>query len=191
MSFREAFTKSKEQLLDYDDIASLYFGGASLLCILLPLGIYQLSTLISSLSGWKAIPTRSKAGHSYHYCNCSSCLRVFETKRKEARDHIWSPIYIIQFIIFLVLFGFFLKVVIALSTVSEIQAFNPFDILGIGEGSADKAIRKAYRTLSLRHHPDRNPNDPSSAAKFMLIAKAYQALTDEVGGPCEGLSTIC
>lgn len=67
-----------------------------------------------------------------------------------------------------------------LSTAVTIAVFDPYEILGISSFAGVKDIRKAYRTLSLRHHPDKVKNDPDSAAKFILISKAYQALTDEV-----------
>mgnify|MGYP006104834685 CR=1 FL=1 len=38
----------------------------------------------------------------------------------------------------------------------------------------------AYRAKSLKFHPDKNPDNPSAEAMFMMIAKAYEALTDEV-----------
>lgn len=40
-------------------------------------------------------------------------------------------------------------------------------------------IKKAYRKLSLVYHPDKNPDDPLATAKFILITKAYNCLTDE------------
>lgn len=180
MSFRDAFTKSKEQLLDYDDNASLYFGGAGLLCLLIPFSLCFFSSLTTALSGSSAVPKLSKSGECLRYCRCSSCINFCDTKRKDARKRLTSPYFLIQFALLLALVLILLRVVVALSTVKEIQAFNPFDILGLGEGAAEKTIKKAYRTLSLKHHPDKNPNDPSSAAKFMMIAKAYQSLTDEV-----------
>jgi translocation protein SEC63 len=62
----------------------------------------------------------------------------------------------------------------------EVNTFDPFAILGIDSGSDTKVIKKAYRKLSLMYHPDKNPNDRVAAAKFMMVAKAYEALTDEV-----------
>lgn len=181
MSFREAFTKSKEQLLDYDDNASLFFGGTVLLCVLLPFSIYYFSRLFSSLTGAHALPKSSKAGSFLHYCKCALCENVYEIKRKDCRNRFKSPIFLIQTIFLIILTLILLRVILALSSVSEIQAFNPFNILGISDGiTNEKQIKKAYRTLSLKLHPDKNPNDPSSAAKFIMVAKAYQALTDEV-----------
>jgi translocation protein SEC63 len=60
-----------------------------------------------------------------------------------------------------------------------VNTFDPYSILEIDHGSDNKAIKKAYRTLSLKYHPDKNPNNRVAATKFMMIAKAYEALTDE------------
>jgi translocation protein SEC63 len=40
-------------------------------------------------------------------------------------------------------------------------------------------IKKAYRKLALLYHPDRNPDNPEASAKFIIISKAYECLTDE------------
>jgi len=62
---------------------------------------------------------------------------------------------------------------------SEIASFDPFSILGIDHNADKTQIKKAYRAKSLRYHPDKNPDNPSAEAMFMMIAKAYEALTDE------------
>lgn len=61
----------------------------------------------------------------------------------------------------------------------EVNTFDPFSILGIDSGSDAKTIKKAYRTLSLQYHPDKNPGNRVAEAKFMMVAKAYEALTNE------------
>ena len=48
------------------------------------------------------------------------------------------------------------------------------------QGADDRAIKKAYRKQSLIFHPDKNIGDGQAAEKFVKIAKAYEALTDEV-----------
>ncbi|EPS60927.1 heat shock protein binding protein, partial [Genlisea aurea] len=63
---------------------------------------------------------------------------------------------------------------------TEVQVFDPFSILGLGPGSSESEIKKAYRKLSVLYHPDKNP-DPDAHKYFVnYISKAYQALTDPV-----------
>jgi translocation protein SEC63 len=61
----------------------------------------------------------------------------------------------------------------------QVQSFDPFAILEIDSGADNKIIKKAYRRLSLLYHPDKNPGDRAAEAKFMMVSKAYEALTDE------------
>jgi translocation protein SEC63 len=62
----------------------------------------------------------------------------------------------------------------------EVNSFDPFTILDVPTGSDIKTIKKAYKKMSLKWHPDKNPNNPAAEAKFMMVAKAYEALTDPI-----------
>lgn len=58
------------------------------------------------------------------------------------------------------------------------NSFDPFTILNIDTTADSRSIKKAFREQSLRWHPDKNPNNPQAEAMFMMINKAYEALTD-------------
>jgi translocation protein SEC63 len=73
----------------------------------------------------------------------------------------------------------FLWLLVSVSIDGEVNSFDPFAILEIDSGSDTKVIKKAYRSLSLKYHPDKNPGDRAAEAKFMMVSKAYEALTDE------------
>jgi molecular chaperone DnaJ/curved DNA-binding protein len=59
------------------------------------------------------------------------------------------------------------------------QTKDLYDILGVDEDASKQEIKKAYRTLARKHHPDRNPDDPKAEDKFKEIQKAYSILSDE------------
>lgn len=53
-----------------------------------------------------------------------------------------------------------------------------YDILGIPRDAEPKDIKRAYRKLAMKFHPDRNPNDAKAEAKFREAAEAYETLSD-------------
>lgn len=74
----------------------------------------------------------------------------------------------------------FLYLVYSVRDNGEMARFDPFQILGIEQNAPEKEIKKAYRRMSLLYHPDKNQGDKNAEDMFMKIAKAYEALTDEV-----------
>jgi molecular chaperone DnaJ len=53
-----------------------------------------------------------------------------------------------------------------------------YEILGVGRGAGEADLKKAYRQLALKHHPDRNPGDKSAEERFKAINEAYAVLSD-------------
>jgi len=53
-----------------------------------------------------------------------------------------------------------------------------YEILGVTKDADDSTIKKAYRKLALKYHPDRNPNDKAAEDKFKEAAAAYEVLKD-------------
>ena len=54
-----------------------------------------------------------------------------------------------------------------------------YQTLGIEKNSSDADIKKAYRKLAMKYHPDRNPDDSATEQKFKSIQKAYAVLSDK------------
>ncbi|KIM37419.1 hypothetical protein M413DRAFT_77118 [Hebeloma cylindrosporum] len=54
-----------------------------------------------------------------------------------------------------------------------------YDILGVPVTATTDDIKKAYRRLAIKHHPDKNPDDPHAEERFKEIAIAYQTLSDD------------
>ncbi|MDQ3192122.1 MAG: DnaJ domain-containing protein [Bacteroidota bacterium] len=53
-----------------------------------------------------------------------------------------------------------------------------YQVLGISKGASESDIKKAYRKLALKYHPDKNPSDKVSEEKFKEVNEAYQVLSD-------------
>ena len=53
-----------------------------------------------------------------------------------------------------------------------------YEILGVPKNAEETAIKKAYRKIAMKFHPDRNPDDKSAEEKFKEAAEAYEILSD-------------
>ena len=56
---------------------------------------------------------------------------------------------------------------------------NYYEVLGVERGASQDDIKKAYRRLAMKYHPDRNPGDKAAEEKFKQIGEAYAVLSDE------------
>ena len=53
-----------------------------------------------------------------------------------------------------------------------------YKILGVERGADATAIKKAYRKLAQKYHPDKNPGDKSAEEQFKRVTEAYAVLSD-------------
>ncbi len=53
-----------------------------------------------------------------------------------------------------------------------------YSTLGVNRDASSDAIKKAYKKLAMKHHPDRNQGDKSAEAKFKELSEAYEVLSD-------------
>ena len=54
-----------------------------------------------------------------------------------------------------------------------------YDLLGVNPESSADEIKRAYKKLALKYHPDKNPGDEEALTKFKEISEAYEILGDE------------
>lgn len=54
-----------------------------------------------------------------------------------------------------------------------------YEVLGVDRNASAEEIKKAYRVLAMKYHPDRNQGDASAEKKFQQISNAYSILSDE------------
>ena len=54
-----------------------------------------------------------------------------------------------------------------------------YEVLGLSKGASDDDIKKAYRKLAKKYHPDLHPDDKNAEAKFKEISEAYDVLSDK------------
>ncbi|WP_297478193.1 DnaJ C-terminal domain-containing protein [uncultured Photobacterium sp.] len=54
-----------------------------------------------------------------------------------------------------------------------------YEVLGVAKTASEKEIKKAYKKLAMKFHPDKNPDDPTAADKFKEVKAAYEILMDK------------
>lgn len=183
--FRDTFTKDdqKDGLLGYDDTAFYYFACSVLLVIVVPWTFNVVYDLLfpGKAQVEKDFPVKTRSGESYRYCTSSAMTEKVAQARRDARRlsgeaAIWwfGKLGVLAFL-WLLLVAF----VGQIGGEKEIKKFDPFELLEVTASATAPEIKKAYRKLSLIYHPDKNPDDPLAASRFIQITKAYNALTDE------------
>src|SRR5437867_11639074 len=53
-----------------------------------------------------------------------------------------------------------------------------YEVLGVGRNASDEEVKRAYRKLAVKFHPDKNPDDPHAEEKFKELGEAYDVLMD-------------
>src|ERR671932_1645491 len=56
---------------------------------------------------------------------------------------------------------------------------NYYEVLGVSQDASQDEIKRSFRNLALKYHPDKNRNSEESKQKFMKIVEAYEVLSNE------------
>lgn len=120
-------------------------------------------------------PNEPREDDSKADCRCNGCINKRQHlgnlyKWKRSRHRLVRAVTVIGWLVF------FLIAYKCATAQHEYVNWDPFEILGIREDASPSDIKKAYRKLSLIHHPDKGGGDPDT---FVKISKAYAALTDD------------
>jgi translocation protein SEC63 len=172
MSFKENFERDDSKNdVQYDDSAFYTFGGTMLLCIILPIA-YAITKRLFTKNDFEDSNTKN--------CNCSLCKEkiknLFSKKKRNARNYTFYFYIVSLLLLCYVSYNCYFEIK---ENSGNFKTFNPFEILEIEADATEQQIKKAYKRLALKYHPDRNPNNSQAKAKFMMISKAYEALTNE------------
>ena len=159
-------------MLEYDNSAFYYFAITCLFFYLIPGSYYVLTELNEAFFKGNSKALKARTG-----AETSKASNLKKNTREFARLRTWS--FIINLILLIIAFVLFAILVSNVISNGEVQRFDPYQILGIDAEATTSEIKKSYRKLSLKFHPDKNPGDKVAEEMFMKIAKAYESLTDE------------
>ena len=149
----------------FDDVAFYWFLLSMLVAAILPLSYSFLSTI------------QRRPSHDWTR-NLTSCKHKHKVTDNVQRKKLVSHVFGWRGVAFVASWVLFLLLLMRLTTMQgeEMYTFNPYKILEVEEAAEPNEIKKAYRRLSLKYHPDKNPD---AGDIFIKISKAYEVLTNE------------
>ena len=155
----------------YDDSAFYSFASTMLLIAIISLIIVILRRLKLE---------NKYSDKKFKNCQCKTCKqRLSNFLSRERKKKLNCTFYFYIILTFSLCYLLTLSLIQVQKNSGSIKSFDPFEILEIPTNANTSQIKRAYKILALKYHPDKNPNDNQAKAKFMLINKAYESLTNE------------
>jgi len=112
-------------------------------------------------------------------CKCEYSKELYIAKKKSVPSGVFKKAFYYKVIVAAFLWYLWYLNYQTVTSLENIQSFDPFAILEVDNDADIRAIKKAYRRKSLVMHPDKNPDDPLAVQEFIKLTKAYAILTDE------------
>uniref|UniRef100_M4C568 J domain-containing protein n=1 Tax=Hyaloperonospora arabidopsidis (strain Emoy2) TaxID=559515 RepID=M4C568_HYAAE len=162
-------------MLEYDNSAFYYFSVSLCALYVVPVTFLSLRRILYGVFLKDRLLDKS-------HVRCERELRKLKQLQAEktAFRNVFSLPFVLNLLVLVAVWYGLVRMAMLLKDDSEIKSFDPFAILGISAGVSEREIKRAYRKMSLLYHPDKNQGDAVAEQKFMLVAKAYEALTDDV-----------
>lgn len=172
MSFKENFTREeKHDDVEYDYSAFWTYAATFLIIFLLPL-LYKVKKRI--------FYTPEVLQSRYLNCKCSMCKKKLENYcSKKTKENYNFGLFVLLATIAFISYLLLLAYDEIMKNDGKLKGFNPWETLEISEDAEESEIKKAFRKLSVKYHPDKC-HEPDCKAKFIMITKSYEALTDPV-----------
>eukprot|EP00177_Eucheuma_denticulatum_P007076 GFKZ01012870.1.p1 GENE.GFKZ01012870.1~~GFKZ01012870.1.p1 ORF type:complete len:690 (+),score=93.08 GFKZ01012870.1:322-2391(+) len=168
-------TGGKEGHMIYDDSAFQLFLVALLAVYWIPSTIYRSYSFLRRTFHVKTPLEKAKE----EWCPCTQCKGHAEHHLTKTKGHRAIGFFDVLYVVVTLLL-IFCSVKVYRANLTAEPHFDPFAILEVSEGATMKEIKRSFRRLSVIHHPDKNPDDPTAGDRFIRLGKAYAALTDDV-----------
>jgi translocation protein SEC63 len=112
-------------------------------------------------------------------CECDTCYKRRRKRVSKARRSFFRLGFLFKILFGALLWYVYFLTYEKVADIKPIKSFDPFEILDVTPDVDTKKLKSQYRRLSLKYHPDKNPDDPAANQRFIDLAKAYKTLTDE------------
>eukprot|EP01031_Cornospumella_fuschlensis_P035023 gene35023-42413_t len=159
-------------MLEYDNSAFYYFALTLLFIYIVPGTYYAVAELFRAFLGSGGVGAKPRTKEERE-----------KAKKLKQENTGWARLrttkYIANLVCLIVAWSIFIYLMSLVANDGEVSSFDPYQILGIEQGATTSEIKKAYRRLSLKYHPDKNIGNKLAEEMFVKITKAHEALTDE------------